>query len=228
MKGPTLAGPSSSLSGHCNEPPITRSEQIAAFRNEIVAAIPEEDIERFEYEEALAVVRRDAEIVALYLARFWHFESPWWADEALRIVFASKLPATKAVETAFVSGADLRLRDKGQNKGQFLRQAWEDRAFFLVAAMREAGVSANEASHQAARWRDEFGVGAFTAKASTIEKEFPKWADDPLRGKVWCGQLSQETEGLTPAQKADLIQANKLRARILPPCPDGLRGNRRD
>lgn len=227
MKGPTLACPSTVLSGHDNEPPITPSEQIAAFRNEILAAIPLEDIERLEEAGALAPVRRDAEIVALYLARFWHFKSPWWADEALRKVYASRLPATKAVEIVHVRAADLRLCDKGQNKGQFLRQAWEDRAFFLAAAMREAGVSAKEASHQSARWRDEFSVGAFTAKASTIEKEYPKWADDPLRGKVWCRQLSQEMEGLTAAEKTDLIQCNKLRVGMLPPCPEGLRGERR-
>lgn len=227
MKGPTLACPPSRLSGHGNEPPITPNEQIAAFRNEVLAAIPVKDIERLEDVGALAQVRREAEIVALYLARSWHFESPWWADEALRRVFANKLPATQAVETTFVRAADLRLGETAQNMDQFLRQAWKDHAFFLAAAMREAGVSAEEASRQAARWRDEFSNGASTIKASVIERDFPNWAADPLGGKVWCTQLSHEMEGLTSAEKADLIQCNKLRARMLPPCPDGLRGTRR-
>jgi len=227
MKGPTLACLSTGLSGHDNEPPITPSERIAAFRNEILAAIPLEDIERLEEAGALAPVRRDAEIVALYLARFWHFESPWWADEALRKVFASGLFVTKAAGIAHACAADLRLVDKGQNKSQFLRQAWEDRAFFLAAAMREAGSSAKVASRQAARWRDEFSAGGSTVMASTIERDYPNWADDPLRGKVWCRQLSQEMEGLTAAEKADLIQCNKLRVGMLPPCPEGLRGERR-
>lgn len=228
MKGPTLGYPSSGFSGYNHGPPISPAEQIAAFKTEILAEIPLEEIERLEDVGAWHPVMRDAEIVALYLARFWHFDSPWWADEALRKVFASRFPLTKAAEIAHVRAADLRLGEGGQNKGQFLRQAWEDRAFFFSAAMRESSVSAKVASQQAARWRDEFSSGAFAAKASTIERNYPKWADDPLRGRVWCGQLSQVMEGLTSAEKADLMQCNKLRARMLPPCPEGLRGNRRD
>jgi hypothetical protein len=207
---------------------MTSEQQIEAFKNEIFAAIPFDEIDRLEDLGASASIRREAEVVALYLARSWHFDSPWWADEALRKIFTDGLPVTNAARTAHARAADLRLADKCQNKSVFLRQAWEDRAFFLSATMREAGVSAKEASEQAARWRDEFSAGAFTAKASTIERNYPKWADDPLRGRVWCGQLSQVMEGLTSAEKADLIQCNKLRARMLPPCPEGLRGNRRD
>lgn len=227
MRGPTLSCSSIVLSGHDDEPTTPPEDQIAAFRDEILAAIPVKEVERLEEVGALPRARRDAEIVGLYLARFWRFESPWWSDEALRKIFSDKLPVTKAAELAHARAADLRIANKGQNKGDFLRQAWDDHTFFQVAAMREAGLSAKEASQQAARWRDEFSDGAVTVKASTIELGYPRWAADPLRGKVWCGQLSREMAGLTAAEKTDLIQCNNLRAAILPPCPEGLRGERR-
>ena len=228
MKGPLLSCPSSVLAGPDDEPASTPEEQIATFKKEILAAIP---VERFEYLEdtgALLPASTSAEIVALYLARFGHFKSPWWADEALRKLFRDRLPVTKALEIAHARAADLRIANDGQHKSQYLRQVWEDQALFLVATMREAGVSVTEASRQAARWRDEIGAGAITVQASTNEKAYPGWVADPLRGKVWCKQLSQEMERLASAEKADLLQANRLRARMLPPCPVGLRGNRRD
>ncbi|MBW6419569.1 hypothetical protein [Celeribacter sp. PS-C1] len=108
-----------------------------------------------------------------------------------------------------------------------MRQRWEDYAFFQVAAMRIAGISATEASEHTARWRDEFSIGESTVKASTIEKGYTAWVSDPLRGKVWWTQLSREMEGLTAKEKISLIQANKLRAEMLPPSPKGLKGVRR-
>ncbi len=227
MKGPTLSSRSDILPGKNTESELTPEERIAAFSDEILSAIPVEEFERLEDRGNWKAARARAEIAALYLARFWHYESPWWGDEALRMIFAEGLPVTKAVGVTHARAADLRLADKGQKKTVFLRQQWEDRAFFQVAAMRAAGVSAREASHQAARWRDELSNGDSTVMASTIQKGYPKWAAGPLRGMVWCSQLSREMRGLSPSQKLNLIQCNKLRAVMLPPCPEGLVGERR-
>jgi hypothetical protein len=227
MKGPTLRLPSGRDWGASIKPQVLPEEMIAAFTGEILDAIPLAEIESHEDTCSWGEVKRCAEIVALYLARFHHFQSPWWADEAMRKVFSDRLPLTKAAEIAHTQAADLRLADKGQDKPTFLRQGWEDHTFFQVAAMRATGVSAKEASQHAARWRDEFSDGDASIKASSIEKGYSDWASDPLRGKVWCSQLLQEMAGLTPSQKLDLIQCNSLRADMLPPCSKWLIGVRR-
>jgi len=192
-----------------------------------LAQISLEEIEHLENVGALAGVRMGAEIAALYLARSWHFSSPWWVDAALRKIFDDKLPITKATALAHANAMDMRITEKGQNKREFLRQQWDDQTYFQVAAMRAAGASAKEASRHAARWRDENTGGDFTAMASSIEKDFPRWAKDSLRGKVWCDQLSQRMERLTHSEKLDLIQGNMLRAAILPSLAYGLQGERR-
>lgn len=238
MKGPTLSSRSDILTGEDTEPDTTPEVMIAECAEEILAAIRWEDYEPSAAPETTPLSPqktlrnrltdlRNTEIVALYLARCGYFECPWWADEALRKIFEDRLPVTKAAETVHAYAADLRLAGKGQKKRSFLRQKWEDHAFFQVATMRAASVSATEASEHAARWLDEFSAGDFTLSASTIEKEYPKWASDPLGGQVWCRQLSWETAGLTPSKKLDLIQCNKLRTEMLPPLPRGLKGTRR-
>lgn len=226
MRGPSLIW-SLSFSTQDTEPPLSPDDQITLFSDEILAAIPLEDFERLEEAGAIDQFRRDAEIVALYLVRSWHFDSAWWADAGLRKIFDDKLPATKAIALAHANGFALRLSGKGQSKREYLRQYWDDQTFFQVAAMRGAGVSAHEASHQAARWRDEITDGSFTTKASTVEKEYPKWAKSSLRGKVSCDQLSQVMECLTPSEKVDLIQSNALRVALMPPLANGLQGERR-
>jgi hypothetical protein len=227
MRVPTLSCSSAVLSGHDDEPPLLPEEQIAAFSSQMLALIPLEEIEHLKNGGTLEGVRMGAKIAALYLARSLHFRSPWWADAALRKIFDEKLPVTKATATAHANAMDLRLTEKGQSKSEFLRQHWDDQTYFQVAAMRGAGVSAKEASRHAARWRDETTGGDFTSMASTVEKEFPRWAKGSLRGKVWCDQLSQRMERLTPSEKLDLIQSNKLRAAMLPLLPYGLHGERR-
>mgnify|MGYP005851197531 CR=1 FL=1 len=226
-KGPTLRCPSGSDWLAEAEPQVLPEEMIAAFTGEILDAIPLAEFESHEGTGSWGEVRRCAEIVSLYLARFGHFKSPWWADEALRKIFTDRLPLTKAAEIAHTRAADLRLAGKGQGKKAFLQQVWEDHAFFQVAAMRAAGVSAREAAEHGARWRDEFSDGSFTVRASSVQKDFPKWASDPLRGKVWCNQLSREFAGLSPSQKEALVDRNKSRATKLSPCPAGLIGQRR-
>lgn len=226
MKGPLLSFRSNAIEGPDDEPPTNPEDQIDAFTDEILASITLEEHDRLEARGNLEAVNRSAKIVALYLARFWHFQSPWWADEAMRKVFSDGLTVTRATVIAHEHAAVLRLADEGQNKRDFLRQHWEDHTFFQVATMRTAGVSAKEASQHAARWRDEFSDGGSSVMASTIERGFPAWASDPLRGKVWCRLLSREMSELTASEKSDLIQSNKLRALMLPSCPEGLQGER--
>lgn len=227
MKGPTLRFQSGPDWGANIEPQVLPEEMIAAFTGEILDAIPLAEFESHEDTGSWGEVKRCAEIVALYLARFHHFKSPWWADEALRKIFSDRLPLTKAAEITHNQAADLRLEGKGQSKTAFKRQGWEDHTFFQVAAMRAADVSAREAAEHGARWRDEFSNGEFTINASVVEKNYPVWASNPLRGMIWCDQIAREMAGLTPSQKLDLIQCNKLRAVMLPPCPDGITGERR-
>lgn len=227
MKGPTLHLQPRAEWGANIQPLVSPEEMTAAFTSEILDAIPLAEFESHEGTGSWDEVRRCAEIVALYLVRFHHFKSPWWADEALRRIFTDRLPLTKAAEITHSWAADLRREGKGQGKKTFLQQGWEDHAFFQVAAMRAAGVSAREAAEHGARWRDEFSDGSFTVRASSVQKDFPKWASDPLRGKVWCNQLSREFAGLAPSQKEALVDRNKSRAAKLPPCPAGLIGQRR-
>jgi hypothetical protein len=227
MRGPTLPVSLDFFSVEDTEPVTTPKDLIAELSNDFLMAITDEELERLEAGDGLALFRRNSEIAALYLARSLHFRSPWWADAALQKILDDKLPLTKATALAHATAMDLRLTEKGQSKREFLRQHWDDQTYFQVAAMRGAGVSAKEASRHAARWRDETTGGDFTSMASTVEKEFPRWAKGSLRGKVWCDQLSQRMERLTPSEKLDLIQSNKLRAAMLPSLPYGLHGERR-
>jgi hypothetical protein len=233
MRGPTLPvsldffSREDLFSGEDTEPVTTPEDLIDELSNDFLVAITDEEHERLEAGDGLAPFRRNAEIAALYLARSWRFCSPWWADAALQKIFDDKLPVTKATVIAHANAMDLRLTEKGQSKREFRRQKWDDHTYFQVATMRDAGVSAKEASRHAARWRDENTGSDFTTMASTVEKGFPKWAKGSLRGKVWCDQLSQRMERLTPSEELDLIRSNKLRAARLPSLPYGLHGERR-
>jgi hypothetical protein len=227
MRGPTLPVSLDFFSVEDTEPVTTPKDLIVELSNDFLMAITDEELERLEAGDGLALFRRNSEIAALYLARSLHFRSPWWADAALQKIFDDKLPLIKATATAHANAMDLRLTEKGQSKREFLWQHWNDQTYFQVATMRDAGESAKDASRHAARWRDENTGGDFTLMASTVEKNFPKWAKDSLCGKIWCDQLSQEMKGLSPSQKLDLVQSNMLRAARLPSLAYGLQGERR-
>lgn len=227
MKGPDLGVASSVLSEVDHEPQTPPDVQIDNFANEILTASPLDEFERHKDNETLETLRQTAEVIALYFARSLHFKSPWWADEALRRLHAENLPTTKTTKTVHAIAANLRLTGDGQTLTQFQRQNWEDRTFFQVAAMRAAEISVEEAAQHSARWRDKSSDGNATVKASTIETGYPKWASDPLLGKVWVGQLLRVMSKLNDAEKINLIQSNKLRAAMLPPLPEGLKGQRR-
>ena len=224
MRGPSLFIPTTWPDESDLETP---SEMISSFATEILAGLDDDTFERLEIDGSLEPLRLEAEVVALCLARSWHFKSPWWADEALRLLHTKNLPTTKATENAHIFAADLRISGDGQSLKKFQRQHWEDLTYFQVSAMRMAGISAKEASQHGARWRDEFSDGNATVKASKIDKGYPKWASDPLRGKVWVGQLSRVMSKLNDAEKIKLIRKNKSRAAKLPPLPEGLKGERR-
>ncbi len=90
MKGPTISCSSAVLSRHDDEPPLPPEEQIAALSGQILAQISLEEIEHLENIGAFAGVRMGAEITALYLARSWHYRSPWWADVRLVLTSSAK------------------------------------------------------------------------------------------------------------------------------------------
>jgi hypothetical protein len=200
MRGPTLPVSLDFFSVEDTEPVTTPKDLIVELSNDFLMAITDEELERLEAGDGLALFRRNSEIAALYLARSLHFCSPWWADAALQKIFDDKLPLIKATATAHANAMDLRLTEKGQSKREFLWQHWNDQTYFQVATMRDAGESAKDAS---------------------------RWAKDSLCGKIWCDQLSQEMKGLSPSQKLDLVQSNMLRAARLPSLAYGLQGERR-
>lgn len=238
MRGPQFSSSVNVLAaegGGCLTPP---DHMIEAFVDEILSAVPWEAYEiegrpddllprwsrrprRQQYD------RLNAEIVALYLARSWHFESAWWSDIALTRLFDADLPATKVVSNTHRRASDLRQEGRGQSKHHFLCQFWNDHTFFQVAAMRAGGVSATEASSKLAVWRERFSDGQFTVKASTIQKNFPDWSRDPLGGWIWCQQLDAAMRQLSEPERSGLVCANRLRSVLMPDSPVRLSGERR-
>lgn len=227
MKGPSIGVASAVFSELDCEPQTASDEQIDNFINEILTAIPLDELELHKENGTFKTVQQAVQVVALYLARSLHFNSPWWADEALLQLHTNNLPTTKTAKTVFALAVNLRLVGGGQKLDGFERQRLEDVTFHQVAAMRVAGHSAEEAARHGARWRDDFSDGNATVMASTIQKGYPTWASEPLLGKIWVSQLSCLMSKLSNKKAANLIQAHLLLAELRPSLPSGLKGFRR-
>ena len=224
MKGPTLGLRSdvmSELDEKRLEPEeklsIHPKEQITAFKDEILAAAPLENSEQLEGEATLAVVLPDAEVAALYLARFWRKRNPWWADEALQVVFHAGLPVTKAAKVAHSEAMEIRKKKSAQQQGQLLRrfdeQKLKDIAFYQIESMRRAGISLAKASETIALWLEWISKGTKEDraalrlgmmpkrmwKATTLERESPRWRDDWLRGRIWAEAIRRSFTSMDEA-----------------------------
>lgn len=221
MRWPTLSRQSSALSGCGDEPAMTPEERIAAFKNEILAAIPLEECERLEDERALAAVVRDAEVAALYLARFWHKRNPWWADEALQVVFDAGLPVTKATKVAHSEAMEVRKQRTAHQQGQMLRrfedQKLKDIAFVQIETMRKTGIALSKACGAMAVWlecfskgskedREKLGIQTVPKrmwKAETLRSQSPRWRDNWLGGKVWADAIRTTYETMDNETRKD-------------------------
>ena len=226
MKGPTLGLRSdvmSELDEKRLEPeeklPIHPEEQITAFKNEILAAISLEDCEQQEGEAALALVLPDAEVAALYLARFWHTRNPWWADEALQVVFHTGLPVTKAAKVAHSEAMEVRKQKTTRQQGQMLRrfedQKLKDFAFIQIETMRTTGIALSKACRTMALWLDQFSKGIDKDReklgiqtvpkrmwnSETLRNQSPKWRDAWLGGKVWADAIRTTYEVMDDATR---------------------------
>ncbi|MEM6961977.1 MAG: hypothetical protein AAF550_09595 [Myxococcota bacterium] len=137
----------------------------------------------------------EAETIALYLVRFWKSRNPFWSDIAARRAFDHSFPVAKCIQTALVNAMAIRLElSSAQSKtaaNRFERECFRDLCFFRMASLALGGVSHRAAARETARWCDGASGGQYTLKASSLEKDYPKWTRDPLLGLIWVRQINQ-------------------------------------
>lgn len=253
MKGPAIGIRSKVLLGQDDDPPLTPEQMITDFKDEILTAISPDKHEPPSNDAVVPSIfreqprnrvsdQRNAEIVALYLGRFWNTKNPWWSDEALQVAFRSSLPVTSSAQVAHTEAMELRgripARQQGQKFRRFNEQRLKDLVFVQIATMKEAGATLVSASEGMAEWLEWFSKGCDADRkkfelppppkrqwtAKTLEREARRWCKDPLKGKLWAEAIAREARDLDEGGREYLRSRLTMRLQAIGPARARLRG----